>query len=448
MARQADGDWPTHLPEHALSTYGRVVDLSSVRDPGCVELSSVDARRIALAAQGFGRRRPARPTLAHVLDVVRRLHVLQIDTVNVLVRAHYLPVVSRLGPYPMRLLDDLIHVTHDVVELNGHAASFVPVEVEPPLRSRGPTGISFGPGFGASMEAKRPGYLDAVRQAVADRGPLAAGDLDDPGRYRHRTPEEHPARRRDGKPYAATSLAWGTGGSDGKNALLWLVQERALALAGRGPSFDRLFDLRERVLPETPDLSPATATAELVRRSVTALGVATPKDVAGYFGLQVADVKAPLASLVDEGVVLRAQVEGWKGATFVTAEALRSKPVTARALLGPFDSLTWSRDRTKRLFDFDFSFEIYVPEPNRRYGYYVLPFLLSDRLVARVDLRADRKAGTLVVPGAFAEPGVDVAHVTAELAAELRAMAGWLGLDDVVVGERGDLAAGLSATLR
>src|SRR5205085_396851 len=165
-----------------------------------------------------------------------------IDTVNVLVRAHYLPVFSRLGPYPMGALDELINVSHELVELNGHAASFVPVELEPALRFRGPTGIAFGAGFRDAMEARRPGYIDTIHLAVAERGPLSVSDLDDPGRIPNRTPEQHTARRKDGKPYAASSLLWAQGGSAGKSTLLWLVCERTLALAGRSSGFERLFD--------------------------------------------------------------------------------------------------------------------------------------------------------------------------------------------------------------
>lgn len=434
----------------SLADYGSLwrdrTDQDTV-DAVTVELSATEARRVALAAQGFAQKRPAKPSAAHIRAVARRLHALQIDTVNVLVRAHYLPLFSRLGPYPIRVLDEMINVSHELVEVNGHAASFVPVELEPALRSRGPTGAAFGHGFRDGIEASRPGYVDSIRRAVAARGPLSAADLDDPGRGPRRTPEEHPARRKDGQPYAASSLAWASGESAGKGVLLWLVREGTVALAGRGPGFQRLFDLRERVLPEVAQMSEEDSQRELLRRAGTALGVATAKELAEYFGFGVTAVKAALASLVDEGALLPTRVEGWKSAAYLSKGARSPKAIDAQALVGPFDSLTWSRDRTKRLFGFDYSFEIYVPEPKRRYGYYVLPFLLGESLVARVDLNADRQAGQLAVPGAFAEDGCNSHEVARELAAELRSMATWLGLGSVVVGTRGDLAGALKAEL-
>src|SRR5439155_13271419 len=202
-----------------------------------------------------------------------------------------------------------------------------------------------------------------------------------------RTPEQHTARRTDGKPYAASSLLWAQGGSAGKSTLLWLVCERTLALAGRSSGFERLFDLRERVLPEAHAISHDESQRVLLRRAARALGIATPKDLAEYFGFRVTAAKPALAALVDDGALLPARVEGWKGAAYLSRDAASPKPLNARALIGPFDSLTWSRDRTKRLFGFDYSFEIYVPEPKRRYGYYVLPFLLGESLVARVGLK-------------------------------------------------------------
>ena len=411
-----------------------------------LELTATEARRVALAAQGFAQPRPPKPTKSHVRAVARRLHVLQIDAVNVLVRAHYLPVFSRLGPYPRRSLDDLIS-SHELVELSAHAASLVPVDLEPVLRSRGPTGIAFTPDFQANMEALRPGYIDSVRDAVAKAGPLSVADLDDPGRGPKLTPDQYPARRKDGKPYATSSLAWASGTSAGKSALLWLVRQGQLAIAGRTATFDRLFDLRERVLPEV-DAPPADeATRELLRRAASALGVATPKDLAEYFGFGVTAIKTALASLVEDGTLLPARIEGWKGTAYLAKDAPRPVPLRTSALLGPFDSLTWTRDRTRRLFGFDYSFEIYVPEPKRKYGYYVLPYLFGEGLVARVDLRADRNAGTLVVGGAYAEPDADTAEVTPALAAELTAMASWLDLTGVRVDERGDLAGPLAAAL-
>jgi uncharacterized protein YcaQ len=422
-------------------------------------LSAAEARRVALAAQqldGSGRVRSSSaaaaaalagrgPSLAKVRRTATDLLALQIDTVNTLVRAHYLPLYSRLGPYDVRHLDRLTNVTHDLVETRfGHQASYVPVELEPYLRWRGEAWRRRRPL--TWRERADAAYVAEVERQVVERGPLALSDLVDARRAPRVTPEEATIRRLDGQPYSATSLLWHRS-SEGKTALDGLLAEGRLALAGRR-GVERLYDLTERVLPAsvrsvaTPPV--ADAVRELVRRSAVAVGVGTVADVAGYFGLLLGDARRALDDLVSSGDVAVVEVEGWTKPAYLARGARVPRTVSAVALLGVFDSLTWSRERTRRVFGFDFSFEIYVPEPERRYGYYVLPFLLGESLVARVDLKADRPRSRRVVAGAWAEEGVVVradvgADVVGELRAELERMAAWLGLASVVVprGARG-----------
>ena len=402
-----------------------------------VELDADDARRLALAAQGLAKPRPKTPNAAQIAATARQLQAIQIDSVNVLVRAHYLPFFSRLGPYPMAALDRLTNERHELVELgHAHQASYVPVDVEPLLRWKleGPR-HQWRSGWRDRVD---PAYVEAVLDQVRERGPLALADLDDARRRAKQAPHELTIRRKDGKPYAESSLRWGRP-SDGKTVLDGLLHEGALRLAGRrGAGLDRLYDLTERVLPDevrnAPTPSPADARRELVRRAAAVLGVATVADLADYFQLKTTDAKLAVADLVDAGELEAVSVEGWKGPAYVTAGA---KPPPTRTagdearLLGPFDSLTWSRDRTRRLFGFEFSFEIYVPEAKRRYGYYVLPVLLDGRLVGRVDLKADRQRRALLVIGAFPEDGVGAKSFAAPVEAELRRLADWLDLDTV-----------------
>jgi uncharacterized protein YcaQ len=399
-------------------------------------LSADDARRLALTAQGLTQPRPTKPTSAHVLATARRLQAVQIDAVNVVARGHYLPFFSRLGPYPTAALDRLVNERHELVELrHAHQASYVPVELEPLLRCKldGPRHARRG----AWRSSVDPAYVAAVEDQVRRQGPLTLSDLDDARRRPKLPPHELTIRRVDGKPYAESSLRWGRP-SDGKTVLDGLLHDGVLALAGRRGGNDRLYDLAERVLPaavrDAPTPPPDEARRELVRRAAVALGVATAADLAGYFELKVGDTKRAIADLVDAGALERVDVATWWDPAFLALPPPKrtTDGVAGEArLLGPFDSLTWSRDRTRRLFGFEFSFEIYVPEPKRRYGYYVLPVLLDGRLVARVDLRADRPRRTLVVLAAHPEPTTTITAFADPLTDELDRMASWLGLEQV-----------------
>ncbi len=411
-----------------------------------IELSGAEARRLALAAQGFARSRPAgRVDLRHVRRVLGDVGILQLDSVNVLSRAHYLPLFSRLGPYPREAIDRLAHHygagavprrrarrerPGDLFEYWAHEASLVPVELEPLLRWRMARLDDLAWGSMVRIARERPQLVEWVLAQVGERGPVRASELT-------------PPRRRD----RAEMWSW----SDEKKAIEHLFFAGRVSAAGR-LNFERLYDLPERVLPETVLATPTPpadeAQRQLVSFAAARLGVATEADLGDYFRLPRADSKARVAELVEAGELVPAAVEGWgKPAYLPAGQRLPQRAPQARALLSPFDSLIWMRERVERLFDFRYRIEIYVPKPKRVHGYYVLPFLLGDRLVARVDLKADRAAGVLRVPGAFLEPGAEEAEVAAALTQELRQMAEWMGLARIVCGRKGDLARPLARQL-
>ncbi len=393
-------------------------------------LSADQARRVALAAQGLADPRPAgRVDARHLRRVLDRLGQLQIDSVNVLSRSHYLPVFARLGPYPRDLLDRLCWGPRaELFEYWGHAASLISLRLHPALRWRMAAERSPTSGWWRQL-AERPGLLEEVRALVEAKGPIGGGDT---GQVRPNTPGQ----------------MWNW--SAGKTALEFLFASGEVATAGR-PHFERLYDLPERVIPAEvlalPTPPEDDARRELVRTAARALGVATVKDLADYFRLRTDSTKLRVAELVEAGELVPVRVEGWADPAYLWAEARIPRRVAARALLSPFDSLIWERARTERLFDFHYRLEIYTPAAKRVYGYYVLPFLLGESLVGRVDLKADRAGGRLLVRGAYAEHPAPPPDVAGELAEELVLMAGWLGLDAVVVEPRGDLAPALAAAL-
>ncbi len=399
--------------------------------PVADRLPAALARRIALAAQGFADPRPAGAVDGRQLRrMTSRLAVLQIDSVNVLSRAHYLPAFSRLGPYPRATLDDLADRRRELFEYWAHEASLLPVRLHPHLRWRMAAAEEHAWGSMVRIQRERPGFVSEVLERVRETGPLKASDLAEP---------------RPDRP--GSMWNWHAG----KVALEWLFYSGVVTTRGRTAGFERVYDLTERVLPaavlRAPTPEPTDAVRELVRTASHALGVATERDLRDYFRLRPPAARAAIAELADAGELVPVQVSGWGAPAWLHPQARRPRWVRARALVSPFDSLVWERPRVERIFGFRYRLEIYTPAAQRVHGYYVLPFLLDDRLVARVDLKADRHAGVLRVQSAFAEEGVDRAEVTAALAEELALMAGWMQLGAVVVGERGDLAAELAAVV-
>ena len=374
-------------------------------------LSAPEARRLALASQGFAEPRPdGEPGGWDLRRVLKRVGLLQIDSVNVLERAHYLPAFSRLGTYSHEALDRLSQrAPRRLFEYWGHEASLIPVEYQPLLRWRMERAAHDAWGGMRKVASERPELVAEVLAQVRDRGPVAASELT----------AERPRR-------SGPWWDW----SDSKRALEWLFWSGRVT-AARRRRFERLYDLPERVLPAkvlaAPTPAPDEAQRELLRIAARSLGVAAERDLRDYFRLSAAEAKPRLAELVEAGDLIEVEVEGW-GRTrgYLWPGARIPRRVEATALLGPFDSLIWERSRVERIFGFAFRLEIYVPAPKRRHGYYVLPFLLGDRLVARVDLKADRAAGVLRLNALHLEPGAP-AETTDALEAELRRLAGWLG---------------------
>jgi uncharacterized protein len=399
-------------------------------------LSLARARRIALAAQGFGRPRPARPpSVNQIASVVRRLGVLQLDSVNVYCRSHYMPVFSRLGPYDRSRLDRVAghgngKVDRRLIEYWAHEASLIPVELHPLFRWRMADVQREAWGSIARVARDRPDLVAETLALVAAQGPIRARDT---GAVR---------------PPARPGHMWNW--HEGKIALEHLFFTGQVA-AARRVNFERLYDTVDRVLPaeirDQPTPSVADAQRQLVRVAAEALGVATEPDLGDYFRLPRSDSKQRVAELVAAGELIPVDVEGWDAPAYLWPAARHPRTMHARALLSPFDSLIWFRQRTERLFDFRYRIEIYTPAAKRLHGYYVLPFLLGDTLVARVDLKSDRQRGTLLVQGAFAEADTDHTQVAAELAAELRLAATWLDLNEIAVAGRGDLSDALKAKI-
>jgi hypothetical protein len=391
-----------------------------------VKVSAARARRLALGAQGFGVPRPTgRVDRRHVRRVLAHVGLIQIDSVNVIVRSQELPLFSRLGPHRRDLLPGMVE-DGELFEYWGHEASLLPMEVFPLMRWRMDAAGAKLAGWNGlvRMAKERPDYVEAVYEEVRERGLMSASELDDPG---------------------AKSGPW-WGWRHGKQALEYLFWSGRLS-ARRRASFERMYDLTERLIPpawfNAPVPTEAEAQKALLVRAAQAHGVGTARDLADYYRLNIPKARVLVAELVEEGRLVPARVEGWKDPAFLHPDARVPRAIDARALLSPFDSLVWERSRTERLFDFRYRLEIYTPAPKRVYGYYVLPFLLGDELVARVDLKSERAAGSLRVRGAFAEPLRDPDEIAGPLAEELALLAGWLGLERVVVDRRGDLGPAL-----
>jgi hypothetical protein len=395
------------------------------------KISKAAARRVALAAQGFGLPRPDRPvTIRDVQATVNRLAQFQIDSINVVTRAHFMPLFSRLGRYDVGLLERAAHrPPRRLFEYWGHAASLIDVSLQPLLRFRMGTGAHIWGGVDR-VARENPELVDVVRAEVAARGPISARQL-----------EIEEERDRSN---------WGWNWSAVKTVLEWLFFLGEVTSAYRNSQFERVYDLPERVLPRrvlaAPTPSPEESVRGLVRRAAAALGLADELGLRDYFRTSPEATRQAVTELVDAGELLPVLVEGWGSRrAYLWHAARRPRRVDARALLSPFDSLVFERGRLEKLFDFSYRIEIYVPEPRRVHGYYVYPFLLGEAFVARVDLKADRGRGVLRVNSAWLEPGHDAAEVAVELGEELAELAGWLGLSGVEVLPRGDLAPVLSA---
>jgi uncharacterized protein YcaQ len=381
-----------------------------------------------LAAQGFGARPSAPVTRSRLMKLIERLGVIQIDSVNVVSRTHYLPAFSRLGAYPRELLETLAWGKRPALfEYWGHEASLMPLSLQPLLRWRmedAGNGVGLWKGVARFLREHR-GLADKALATVAERGPLSAGELE----------------------VGAKGVGGWWGWSDAKRAVEGLFWTGELTTATRRGTFERVYGLPEKVLPktinETPTPGREAAQRALVLIAARAMGVATERDLRDYFRMGVAETKARLAELVLAGELHPVAVKGWREQAYLDPAAKKPKPMRGQALLSPFDNLIWFRERTERMFGVRVRLEIYTPADKRTHGYYVLPFLEDEAITARVDLKADRKAGVLIVQAAHAEPWATERTAT-RLAEELRLMAGWLSLSRVRVEPRGDMAEGLA----
>jgi uncharacterized protein len=395
-------------------------------------LSLSEARRIAAKAQGFDRPRPkTRVKARDMRRVVQQLGLVQIDYINVLVPAQYQVLFSRLGPYDRRMFDDLVYKRREFTEQWAHEASIIPVETWPLLRERMKT-RRFRPYPVESILEQYPAYLGVVLEYVRERGPVGAEDL---------PLHEHGPSRIPG--------AWH--GSVARATVEAHFARGRIAIAARRSDFSRLYDLAERIVPaehHSRSVEAADAERDLLRIAAKAQGIATAPDLADYFRSNIRESRMRIAELVEEGELTSVQVEGWREPAYLHKDAKAPKRIDANTLLSPFDPLIWFRPRVARLFGFDYRAEIWVPEPKRKWGYYVMPFLLSDQLVARVDLKADRPSRSLLVLAAYIEPHAKPGKVAPALTTELGNFAAWLNLDSIVVAKKGNFASQLRAAVR
>lgn len=395
------------------------------------ELSLSQARRLALGAQGFGQRRPdGRVDRRHMRRLMDRLKLIQLDSVPVVIRTQYMPAFSRLGPYRAELFDEIAYHHDEWFEAWAHEASLLPVRSEPLMRwqkRRSGEGDTWGGLYRLAQE--EPAYVQAVLDEITDRGPILTSELSDP-------------RPRAGEWWGSRSL--------GQLAVDWLFRIGAVGVR-RSAGFEKHFDLLDRIVPADiralPTPSDADAMKELICQGAEAHGVGTGNDIVDYFRLPVREARALIPELVEDGRLIQTRVEGWTKPAYRHPDVTMPRRIDAQALLSPFDPVCWYRDRAERLFDFHYRIEIYVPKHKRIFGYYVLPFLLGDRLVGRFDLKTDRARGVLEVRGSFIEPWAEPNEVAPAAAQELRNLATLVGADSIEVANNGDLAGPLGVAL-
>ena len=394
-------------------------------------LTAGEARRIALAAQGFGGSRDGPVTRRQLTRLVDQLGVIQIDSVNVVSRTHYLPAFSRLGAYPREMLEDIAWgAKRPLFEYWAHEASLLPLASQPLVRWRmndALEGVGAWKGIARFLRERRD-FVDRALDEIGARGAMSASELE-----------------------IGTQGAGGWWGwSEGKRAVEGLFWTGELTTATRRGTFERVYDLPHRVLPkaivETPTPPRSEAQRQILMIAARAMGVATLRDLRDYFRMGVEDTRARVGELVEAGALLPVTVQGWREPAFLDPTVRRPRRIEATALLSPFDNLIWFRERTERMFGVRIRLEIYTPAEKRTHGYYVLPFLEGDAITARVDLKADRKLSVLIVQASHAEPWAN-ADTPGRLAAELKLMAGWLGLASVRVEPKGDLAGALANAL-
>lgn len=396
------------------------------------DISLEEARRIALAAQGFDHPRPTRCVgIPDVRRTIHRLGLLQLDFVNLLTPSHYQVIFSRLGAYEKSHLNDLVYRRREFTEQWAHEASIVPMETWALLRHRMMVHRVRPWGFEKFIE-QQPEYLKWVVEEVRARGPLTADELPAPDGTNRR-------------------LAGAWFGTVPRATLEAHFGKGLLAVADRRSDFARFYDLSERVIPAEHHrrmVDREDSQRELIRIAARAYGIATGDDLADYFRMPVREARPRIAELVEAGELREARVEGWRSTAYLHPKAASPRRIDAASLLSPFDPVIWYRPRVTRLFQFDYRFEIFVPVDKRKWGTYVLPFLLGDRLVARVDLKAERSERRLLVQAAYIEPDADPAVVAGPLARELGTMARWLGLESISSGRRGNFARQLGEATR
>jgi uncharacterized protein len=396
-------------------------------------LSIAEARRVALAAQGFdfpGRNTPV--TWSHIKKTISQINLLQIDSVNVLVRSHYLPVFSRLGAYDHATLDarTFHNKKRTMFECWSHEASLVPLELHPFMRWRMERAKNHNGKYGAMSRFARDekDFLATLLKFIQRNGPTAVSDFPDSGK--------------------GEGGWWGW--SRGKLAFETLFDQGLITTSAR-PSFERIYDVPENVIPpeilNAPTPSETDTFRHLLDLSGRALGIGTEFDLRDYFRLPVAETKVALAELIENGTLIPVAVEDWKHQAYIHRDAKLPRKAGGTALVSPFDPLVWERARAERLFNFHYRIEIYTPAAKRKYGYYVLPFLMGDRFAARVCLKADRQAGVLRANASHLELHADAGETAEALGNELLLMSQWLGLDGVEVGAKGNLAKQLKAAL-